>query len=966
MLFFERVARRVMDTFFRSHNYRYTENISIDLSPAKLVFCFPFFARMKYWLILLVFLSHAALAQQPGVTGVVADSTDNTTLIGVTVLLQHASDSTWKRGTVTDIYGKFVFNDVPSGRYSLHLSYIGYTTLRLRVRVTNEMVDIGQIKLRQSATTLKTVEIKGASIQVEQKGDTLQYNANAFKTTRDATAEDLITKMPGITSDNTGVKAQGEAVQQVLVDGKQFFGDHATLALKNLPAEVIDKIEVFDRLSEQSQFTGFDDGQTRKTINIVTRKGKNNGQFGRVYAGAGEDGLYAAGGNINSFKGDRKVSLVGLSNNINQQNFSNEDLLGVTSSSSGGQSGGNRGGGRGQRGGSNNFNVGQQSGISTTHSVGLNYSDVWGKKTEVTGSYFFNQSDNDRITNLNRAYITQQDSGLVYGEYSRANSRNYNHRLNFRLEYTIDTANSIVITPRLSYQMNNSKSTLQGDYTAQTNSLQSNIYNTNNADNAGYIFSNSILYRHRFQKKGRSLSVNLNTDVNNRDGDSYLYSLNDYESSGETTVIDQQSDQYTDSYTLSSNIAYTEPIGKRSQLQFSYTPSITKSKTDKQTYNLSEEGYTDLDTVLTNAFDNRYFSNRGGISYRFNNRKLNFNISVNYQHAKLVSDQDFPYEFSVDRSFQNILPQATFNYRFEPGRNIRLMYRTSTDAPSISQLQNVIDNRNPLFLKTGNPELSQAYSHNVTVRYGRTNNQASTSLLFLVSGTFTKDYITNASYIAPKDTILNGVVLNRGVQLSYPINVSGYNSVRTLLTYGLPVALLKSNMNLNTGFTYNRTPAVINDSRNLANNYGFSQGVVLSSNLSENLDFTFSYTANYTIVKNTLQKQSDNNYFNQTASLRLNWIFWKGFVFSSNLNNTLYRGLSAAYDQSIWFWNAGLGYKFLKDQKLEVKVNAFDILNRNSSISRDVTETYIEDRLTNVLTRYFMLAITYNIRNFKQ
>jgi hypothetical protein len=923
---------------------------------------------MKYWVILLVLLSHAALAQQFSVTGVVADSTDNTTLIGVTVLLQQASDSTWKRGTVTDVDGKFVFNNVPSGRYRIHLSYIGYTTQSLRVRVSNEPVDLRQLKLHQSATTLKTVEIKGASIQVEQKGDTLQYNANAFKTTRDATAEDLITKMPGITSDNTGVKAQGEAVQQVLVDGKQFFGDDATLALKNLPAEVIDKIEVFDRLSEQSQFTGFDDGQTRKTINIVTKKGKNNGQFGRVYAGAGEDGLYTAGGNINSFKGDRKLSLVGLSNNINQQNFSNEDLLGVTSSSSGGQGGGNRGGGggRGQRGGSSNFNVGQQSGISTTHSVGVNYSDVWSKKTEITGSYFFNQSDNDRITNLNRAYITQQDSGLVYGEHSRANNRNYNHRLNFRLEYTIDTANSIVITPRLSYQKNDSQSTLQGDYTAESNSLQSNINNTNNADNAGYVFSNSVLYRHRFKRRGRSLSVSLNTDVNNRDGDSYLYSLNDYESSSETTVIDQQSDQYTDSYTLSSNISYTEPIGKRSQLQFNFTPSITNSKTDKRTYNLSEDGYTALDTLLTNTFKNRYISNRGGVSYRFNNRKLNFNTSVNYQHAKLTSDQDFSYPFAVDRSFQNILPQATFNYRFEQGRNLRLMYRTSTDAPSISQLQNVIDNRNPLFLKTGNPELSQAYSHNVTVRYGRTNNQVSTSLLFLVSGSFTKDYITNASYIAAQDTVLNGITLNRGVQLSYPVNIRGYGSVRTLLTYGLPVALLKSNMNINTGFTYNRTPAIINDSKNLANNYGFSQGVVLSSNISEDLDFTLSYTANYTIVKNTLQKQSDNNYFNQTASLRLNWIFWKGFVFSSNLNNTMYRGLSAAYDQSIWFWNAGLGYKFLKDQKLEVKLNAFDILNQNNSISRDVTETYIEDRLTNVLTRYFMLIVTYNIRNFKQ
>lgn len=919
---------------------------------------------MKYWVILLVLLSHAALAQRPGVTGVVADSTDNVTLIGVTVLLQQASDSTWRRGTVTDVDGKFVFNNVPPGRYRLLLSYIGYTTQSLRVRVNDEPVNIGLIKLHPSATTLKAVEIKGASIQVEQKGDTLQYNANAFKTTRDATAEDLITKMPGITSDNTGVKAQGEAVQQILVDGKQFFGDDATLALKNLPAEVIDKIEVFDRLSEQSQFTGFDDGQTRKTINIVTKKGKNNGQFGRVYAGAGEDGLYTAGGNINSFRGDRKLSLVGLSNNVNQQNFSNEDLLGVTSSS-GGQGGGNRGGGRGQRGGSN-FNVGQQSGISTTHSVGLNYSDVWGKKTEITGSYFFNQSDNERTTDLDREYITQQDSGLIYREYNRSNSRNYNHRLNFRVEYTIDTANSIVVTPRLSFQKNDSKSSLHGDYTDESNSLQSNINNTNNADNAGYVFSNSILYRHRFNKRGRSLSVSVNTDVNNRDGNAYLYSENEHENLGEITVIDQQADQYTNSYTLSSNVAYTEPIGKRSQLQFNYTPAVTNSKTDKRTFNRSEDGYTDLDTLLTNAFENRYISNRGGVSYRFNNRKLNFNTSVNYQHAKLTSDQDFPYVFAVDRSFQNILPQATLNYRFEQGRNIRLMYRTSTDAPSISQLQNVIDNRNPLFLKTGNPELSQAYSHNVTIRYGRTNNQASTSLLFLVSGGYTKDYITNASYIATRDTVLNGITLNRGVQLSYPVNVNGYGSVRTLLTYGLPVALLKSNMNVNTGITYNRTPAIINNNRNMANNYGFSQGVVLSSNISENLDFTLSYTANYTIVKNTLQKQSDYNYFNQKASLRLNWIFWKGFVFSNNLNNTMYRGLSAAYDQSIWFWNAGLGYKFLKDQKLEVKLNAFDILNQNNSISRDVTETYIEDRRTNVLTRYFMLMVTYNIRNFKQ
>jgi hypothetical protein len=919
---------------------------------------------MKYLIFTLTILCHVSFAQST-LTGTIKDGADDTSLIGVSVLLSPASDTTQRRGVVTDTDGRFQFKEVRAGKYILKISYIGYTSFQVEAEVKDTPMDLGSIRMKQSSITLKGVEVKATSIQVEQKGDTLQYNAGAFKTNRDATAEDLIGKLPGMTSDGTGVKAQGEAVQQVLVDGKQFFGDDAALALKNLPAEIIDKIEVFDRMSEQSQFTGFDDGQTRKTVNIVTKKGKNNGQFGRVYAGGGEDGRYLAGGNINSFNGNRKVSLVGLSNNINQQNFSNEDLLGVSNSS--GAQGGR--GGRGQRGGggNNNFGVGQQSGISKTHSIGLNYSNEWGTKTEISGSYFFNQADNERFTDLSRLYITQQDSGLLYHETSRANSTNDNHRFNVRVEYNIDTANSIVITPRFSFQRNDSKSLLNGDYSSDDSSLESRIDNRNDADNAGYSFSTNVLYRHRFKKRGRSFSLNVSTDVNDRDGDSYLRSLNEYESSGETTLLDQRADQFTNSFTVSTNLSYTEPVGKRGQLQFNYTPSVTKSKTDKKTYDLDPEtsDYTALDTALTNTFENKYITNRGGVSYRHNNKKYNFNAGINYQHAKLNSDQDFPYVFQVNRSFQNMLPQFMLNYKFSQTENIRIQYRASTNAPSVSQLQNVIDNRNPLFLKTGNPALSQDYSNNVSIRYGKTNVNTSTSFLILLNGNFVTDYITNASYIATQDTVFNDVALVRGTQLSYPVNISGYRNARTLVTYGMPVKLLKSNVNLNTGFTYNRIPALINNNKNLANNFAISQGVVLSSNVSEDLDFTVSYTANYTIVKNSIQKQSDNNYFNQSTSLKLNWIFLKGFVFTTNLNNTLYRGLSSEFDQSFWFWNAGLGYKFLKDQALEVKINAFDILNQNNSISRDITETYIEDRRTNVLTRYFMVTATYTIRKFR-
>ncbi|MBT1703802.1 outer membrane beta-barrel protein [Chryseosolibacter indicus] len=922
---------------------------------------------MKILACLFSLLCSVGFAQNFSVSGKIQDSSDSSSLIGVSVWLYPAQDTTIRSGVVTDVEGKFLFNNISEGNYVLGISYLGYSSRKVAVNIRGASIDLGNIKLSQGTTTLKSVEIAGNAIQVEQKGDTVQYNANAFKTNRDASAEDLIAKMPGMTSDNSGLKVQGETVQQVLVDGKEFFGDDAALALKNLPAEIIDKIEVFDRMSEQSQFSGFDDGQTRKTVNIVTKKGMNNGQFGRVYAGIGQDGLYSAGGNINAFKGTSRLSLVGLSNNVNQQNFSSEDLLGVMNTSGGGGRGGrgNRGGGQ-RGGGENNFSVGQQNGISTTHSVGLNYSDEWGKKMKISGSYFFNASENERITDLNRLYITALDSGLVYRESDRSNSKNYNHRFNGRLEYSIDSANSLVITPRLSFQQNDARSLLNGSYSGVQSNFSRMLTNQNNADNSGYNFANNVLFRHRFKKRGRSLSVGINTEINNREGNTSLFSMDDEMEEGETNVRDQQSDNFTDTWSISPNLAFTEPVGKRGQLQLNYSPSYRNSKTDKKTFNYasSTETYTVLDSLLSNTFDNEYITQRGGVSYRYNNKKLNFNTGLNYQQARLISDQSFPYVFSVDRSFSNVLPQFSLNYKFTSTENVRIQYRSSTNAPSVSQLQNVIDNRNPLFLRTGNPDLSQDYSHNVTIRYGNTNPNASSSLLVMVNAGLTQNYITNTSIIAVKDTVVNGITLTRGTQLSFPVNVDGYQNARTMITYGIPLSVIKSNVNFTSGLNYNRIPTLINGAQNLARNYGISQGIIISSNINEKIDFTVGYTANYTIVKNSLQQQSDNNYLNQNLNLRLNWIFWKGFVFSSNLNTIMYNGLSAQFDQSIWYWNAGLGYKFLKDQSLEVKLNAFDILNQNNSISRDITETFIEDRESNVLTRYFLFTVTYRLGNF--
>ncbi len=924
------------------------------------------------FLFITLLITQYTFAQTFSISGRIIEKNDTSGLIGVSVIAKSASDTLNKNGTATDESGAFIIRNLPAGAYKLITSYIGYNTLERTVNVTGN-INIGNILLEPAPTTLNNVTVQGVQTRVQQLGDTTQFNANAYKTTPDASAEDLVTKMPGITNENGTLKVNGEDVKKVLVDGKMFFGDDASTAIKNLPAEVIDKVQVFDKLNDQAQFTGFDDGQGEKTINIVTKPGKNNGQFGKVYAGYGTDERYIAGGNLNFFNDDRRISVIGLSNNINQQNFSTDDLLGVV----GGSSGQNRGGGqpgRGGRGGykggaANNFLVGQQGGITKTNAVGINYSDDWGKKVKVTGSYFFNETNNENNTKLSRKYSPVGDTAIIYNEKNTSAAKNINHRANLRIEYNIDSNNSIIISPRVSFQDNESNSVLSGQNLVSGTDLISSTDNRTTNNNVGYSFNNDLLYRHKFNKRGRTLSLNVTTGMNNREGTSSMYSLNDYQDSD--SLIDQKSTNYTHGYNLSTNITYTEPIGELSQLMFNYNPSYTYNNADKETFNLDTANsiYTDFDSLLSNKYKNTYTTHNGGISYRLGDKgkKMNLMLSVNGQYATLDGNQDFPHTFSLEKNFTSILPRAMFNYKFSKTKNLRLFYRTSTNAPSISQLQNVIDNSNQLLLKTGNPDLKQDYQNMFIAHYSSTNPESARSFFAFAYVNFTNNYIGNSTLIPTQDTIVdNGILINRGGQLSRPVNLDGYANARTFLTYGLPINPIKSNLNLNAGFSYSHTPAMINNAINFSNTYNINGGFTLGSNISENIDFALTYSGNYNIAQNTLQKELDNMYYSQSTSLRFNWIFLKGFVLNTNINHNLYTGLTSAFSQSFFLWNASFGYKFLKTRSLEAKIVAYDILNQNRSISQTVNDTYIEDSETDVLKRYFMLQLTYTLRSFKK
>ncbi|MEO6584561.1 MAG: outer membrane beta-barrel protein, partial [Ferruginibacter sp.] len=810
--------------------------------------------------------------------------------------------------------------------------------------------------------------------------DTAQYNASQFKVNPDATAEDLINKMPGITVDKSGtVTAQGEQVKKVTVDGKEFFGDDATATLRNLPSEIIDKIQVFDRLSDQAQFTGFDDGNSSKSINIVTKTGIRNGQFGRIYAGYGTDDRYAAGGNVSFFKGDRRISFVGLFNNINQQNFGSEDLLGVTSSGGGRQGGGNRGGGGqpgGNRGGGGNFGgggagnflVGQQNGISKTNAFGINYGDKWGKKLDVTGSYFFNNSNTNNNQLSNAEYFIKDTANQFYDEADISGSDNFNHRINLRMEYKIDSSNSLIFAPSISFQKNKSDNLVNGTRYYTLSDLISRTRYNSSSNTSGFNSNNNLLFRHAFAKKGRTISVNLGLGGNHREGDIYLESINEYfnSSNGNDSLL-QYTSQLVNGMTYSGNIAYTEPVGKKGQLQFNYSPSVSKNKSDQEVfkYDAGSDKYAIFDTSLSNRFDNTVTSHTAGTSYRVGDRDNMFSVGLDYKYTALNSDQLFPRLASVNKSFNNLLPNLMWRKKISAKSSVRLFYRANTNPPSISQLQNVIDNTNPLFLKTGNPELKQQFSNVLAGRYTFTNTAKGSSFFANIFLQQANNYIANATYIAKADSLLNNnVVLNKGSQLTKPVNLNGYTSLRSFLTYGMPLKFIKSNFNVNGGITWSKIPGIVNGNLSTTNNYTYSTGAVVSSNISEFIDFNVSYNANFSVAKNSIQPLLNNNYLVQNAGVQLNLLSKKGWFVQNDVNNQSYSGLSEGFNQSYWLWNAAVGKKFLKNHAGELKLSVFDLLKQNRSINRTVTESYIEDVQNKVLTQYFMLTFTYKLKNF--
>ena len=915
------------------------------------------------------------------IKGTLLDTAGKQPVADATVSVLNAKDSSLATFTLSTKTGGFEVKGLGEGEYRLVISSKGFMELKKLVSITatQKAIDLGTVAVEKDYQTLTGVTIVSES-PIQVKNDTIQFNASGFKTIPNATAEDLIKKLPGVEVDKDGgIKSQGETVQKILVDGKEFFGNDPKLATKNLTADMIESVQVFDDMSDQAKFTKIDDGSRSKTINIKLKKDRNKGYFGRALAGVGPDGKYEGNLSINRFNGNRRISLLFNANNINKQGFSFSDIIssmgGFSGFGGGGGGGGNfGGGGGGNRGGGGggglNFGGGNNTGLIRSLASGLNYTDQWGSKIKVTGSYFLSDSKTRQEQESLRQTTytqksTQQDSIVTMNKQSFSNNINQNHRFNLRFEYQIDSMNSILYTPSLTLQhsenFSNDTSSYRTVYPGVNEYLAVTRKNNNTNTRNGFNMGNNLLFRHKFGKIGRTITLGWQNSFGRSESNGLTYSDNEFYLPDGTLsgslIQNQANHQKTTSRSNVISTSYTEPFGlnKLLELNYAYTNNLNTSNKQVDNYNPGSGKYDAPNLTLTNNFRNTFLAHRFGANFRVQNKKYNYQFGGSVQKATLES---YSYQAASGKdstnknSYTNFFPTASFNYTPTRSKNLRFNYNGRTNQPSIYQLQNVPDLTDTLNQVIGNPNLDQEFTHSFNLGYNTFN-----ILTFRLIA-------ANISFSTTQNKIVNDISVNGPVQITRYANVDGAYNARSFVTLGLPFKnpkLKGSSVNLTNSLGLSNDVSLLQSQKFTSKTFSVTQGVGVNIN-KEKLDFGVKANLSYSQTSYSNPRQEDIDYVTQTYSGDVTYTFPKNFILATNFNYLINTGLGEGFNQSIPMWNASFSKQLFKKKNGEIKFSVNDILNQNQSIVRTTSDNYFQDTKSIVLKRYFMLSFMFNLQ----
>ena len=908
----------------------------------------------------ILLLSNTLSAQQQIKISGTIKSKEGSLLSNATISLYNQTQKDSLK-TTSNEKGMFRFTVAANQRYKIVASYIGFDNFVKNLDYTSITTDqsLDEIVLIPGENMLGNITLESQKVQIKE--DTVSYVIDSTMYRKNDNVEAILKNLPGVQVDKDGtVTAQGKQVTRVKVNGKDFFNGDVTTATRELNADMVDKIQIIDDYGDQAAFTGIKDGDPSKTMNIQLKKDKNKGYFGNVSGGIGTDSRYLSSVSVNKFNNDQQISILGNMNNTNASLF---NFGGGGGGAMGGMMGGmarSMGIGRGGAGAGVAFgNASNNDGISNTKSIGINYRDNWGTKVSVYGSYSFSNKGTSTIKSSDQQNLFQ-DRTSTYLQQSDNYTLADNHRFSFNVEYKIDSMNYIKFNPSISY--NQSSTDFYSDFTSAID--QSKISDGKMIDYVDSKTPNligSLLFNHRFKKRGRTFSVNLNggnnvtTSDENYDNLTYMYPTNGMVFNNRQL---QDITQDNKNYNYGGRFSYTEPLSKKRNLEFNYSYNYQYLDNNKKTFAIdTATGASRFLDSLSNIYDNTFITNRFGLNIKTTQKKYNYTVGMSVQPA-VINTNSQTTKTSFTNNQVNYYPVIRFAYNFSRSRSLNINYNGNNNQPSNAQLQPVVDRSNPQFITIGNPDLKPEFTNTLSMRYNNFDMISGNVFFGNISASFTQDKIVNSTKL-----------LRGGAQETTYDNANGYYTLFGFFNMSRPIKNRKYVFNLGGNLAYNNNVSFIRDSINAAyKNVGknwvlgqrFSTDIKIKKWLETNVSVNYSFNSN----KYTLQSELNSNTQTWTFSHNSRIFLPKDFIISYDIDKLLNQGFSGNATANPLIINTTIEKQFLKKKNLSLKLQGFDLLNQNIGVSRSVTGTGFTDTRTNRLGRYFMVSFVCRLNKF--
>lgn len=888
-------------------------------------------------------------AQTGSVKGIVSDTTNKKNVSNAVVMLINPGDSILYKFTRSDASGNFLLKNIKPGNYIMMITHPLFGEYVDNIVAKPEDLDLSAVSITPKSKLLQEVIVKSGS-PIKIKGDTIVYTADSFKVKEGANVEALLKKLPGIQVDKNGkITAMGEEVKKVLVDGEEFFGDDPGIAVKNLRADAVKEVQVFDKKSDQAAFTGIDDGEKNKTINLKLKEDKKNGYFGKVEGSAGLKDNYNNSAMLNAFKGKRKFASYGIMSNTGQTNLDWQDAQNYGGGSDNMEMGMSEDGGMfvSITDGGDSYNGGRN-GIPKNWNGGLHYSNKFEKmKQSLNMGYKFAKVNAlGGVNTFSKTFLP--DTSWNTNSSTTNFSSVIKNAFNLTYEINTDSMNSFKITGKFNTNNTKGSNTFQSEAKDDFSKSINNNQRKSSTESDNSNISGSLLWKHKFKKNFRTLS--LSTDVNEfeTNSDGLLYSLLNNFGSGIKDTVDQENLRNTNGLTLNSRLAYTEPLMKDMFMEINYSVNLNHNSNDRKSYKKDNTGkYQQLIDSLSNDFEFNKLVNRPGVNFRYNKKKYNFSLGSSVAFNRFIQ-KNLTKGLRTDYNFTTFFPSANFSYKLKGNKNLRLYYNGSGSAPTTDQLQPIRDNTDPLNIVIGNPNLKQSFTHNMGGSFNFYDVLSEKNMWSNLNFSTT----TNAFVSSSTDSI--------GKRTYQTVNTNGIYNLNFYMQYGFKLKKPGIRLGFSPRISGYRNIDFVNKTRNLTNNmtYGFS--IDMNKSVDKKYSFYLSPQLSYNTAKSSVNAAANSSFWMLSGWADLNITLPWSVEFSTSANYQA-RQRDPRFNRNSDYvkWNASLERKIYKEI-LVAKLEVNDILDQNRGYNRNFSSYNYSETFYNTLRRYWMATITWN------